>query len=569
VHGTIGEPSHNVLDGTLTVSRLDDNFPPTQWPVCDSQFKALVYMQPGPNKIRFEFSSPKLANSTSSNPIHVSYLTIHMLPPTSSPPLQLAILIAKDSPESIDSIPVNGERDGNELQTAIQKFRMSAYLWQAFTAEQMWRQKLGRRSFRFEEEWIVGSSNQRDNEHGTMRSEARVHVIRCDKTIAEMRDLERTRQGGLFDLAAETLKNTFPSPPGQKQYFSILILDSHVNTATKSLTGHATASGMTGDLNLAIFGSHYIQSYPSNFEGVVPAFTNCTPTDLNLIANGQNETGSSWEAANMGIGGHLRAIGQMFGCHIQENGIMARDYVVLNRTFVAREAFSTRTKSKGGLVLQQDECSWHRLDCLRFRSHPCFKLPNDHLINPDESVQAYPVEGSSVVATAATGISYVEVRAEGDDVCHTWIEYPAENGTVQRQVALVEQDLRHRLPEDKQKGRIRLKITSHGGGMLEIDDFKKLCSKASSVKLENGATAFRSLKLGVSQPEESKPQEVLFKSASKAERVLSRIAFYQSDAVDGIEFVYDDDSTQLFGKKEKQENGLTFELGTAYVLNMS
>lgn len=97
VHGTIGESPQHGLDGLLTVSRNDDAFPAIAWPVCDSHFKALVYLQPGPNKLRFDFSSPKMGNGVTSNPIHASYLTIHMLPTTNSPPLQLAILLAKDS----------------------------------------------------------------------------------------------------------------------------------------------------------------------------------------------------------------------------------------------------------------------------------------------------------------------------------------------------------------------------------------------------------------------------------------------------------------------------------------
>jgi hypothetical protein len=105
VYGTIGNPAEHALDGTLNVCRLDDNFPAISWPVCNSHFKALVYLQPGPNKLRFEFSSPKLPNSNSSNPIHASYLTVHMLPVNNSPPLQLAILVAKDSPETFDASP--------------------------------------------------------------------------------------------------------------------------------------------------------------------------------------------------------------------------------------------------------------------------------------------------------------------------------------------------------------------------------------------------------------------------------------------------------------------------------
>lgn len=568
VYGTIGNAAENPLDGTLNVCRLDDNFPAISWPVCNSHFKALVYLQPGPNRLRFEFSSPKLANSNSSNPIHASYLTVHMLPITNSPPLQLAILVAKDSPETFDASPARAEKEGNGLEMAVKKFRMAAYLWQAFTSEQMWRNKLGRRAFRFDEEWTTGSANYRDQENGTMRSEARVHIIRSDKTLAEIRDLNKAQQnekatdkGALYGIASEAVKKYFNPLPGQKLYVSCLLLDSHWDTAAKTVTGHAALGGGDGDLQLAIFGSHCLHSYPSTFEEVVPAFTDCTPTDTNHVANDCNEAGSSWEAANIGIGAHMHETGHLFGCPHQESGVMLRDYVVLNRTFVAREAYCTRTKSKGGLALQADECGWHRLDCLRFRAHPSFRLPNDPPMSPDGSVQAFPVENGNVLVMAATGIFFVEIHADGDDVCHAWIEYPTDQGTPSRQITLTESELRGRLPEKKRKGSLKISVKSYGGGSLEIDDYKKFTSKESLIKLSNGKSAFRSQKLGSSKMDGSQPTDAIFTSAVKQDRVLSRVVTYHGMAVDGMEFIYDDDSRQLFGKKGGKEGGDTFEFG--------
>lgn len=570
VHGTIGDATQQSIDGTLTVSRLDDSFPPIAWPVCDSHFKALIYMMPGANKIRFDFSSPKVANSGTSNPIHASYLTVHMLPPINAPPLQLAILVAKDSPAVYDAVPTRAEREGNGVALAVRKFRMAAYLWQAFTAEQMHRNRLGRRAFRFEEEWTQGTANIRDLESGTMRSEARVHVIRTDKTVAELRDLNRAQQNpmatekdALFGIAADAVKNYFNPLPGQKQYVSVLILDSHWDPSSKVVTGHAALGGGCGDLQLAIFGSHCLQSYPASFEEVVPAFSDCTPTDTKYVANDCNEAGSSWEAANIGIGAHLHETGHLFGCPHQENGVMLRDYTRFNRSFMAREAYSTRTKSKGGLVLQGDECTWHRLDCLRFRSHPCFKLPNDPPLSVDDSVQAWPVEGGNVMVTAPAGVSFVEIYGEGDDVCRKWIEIAPENGRLRRHITLKDSELRDRLPEDKRRGKMRISIKSAGGGSVDIEDFKQLCSKESALRLGNaitGKTAYRSQRLGLSKMEGSTPQEFLFTSAAKQDRVLSRIMFYHGSALDGMEFIYDDESSQLFGKRGGKVGGDCFEM---------
>ncbi|TGO18734.1 hypothetical protein BTUL_0008g01190 [Botrytis tulipae] len=558
IYGTISDPSEVQIDGTLTVTRLDDGFPPTYWPVSESHFKALVYLTPGPNRLRFDFTSPKLANSNSPNPVHSSFLTLHMLPALTNPPLQLVILLGKDSPGTFDAVPSRIEREGNGLDTAIRKFRMAAYLWQAFTAEQMYRNKLGRRTFRFEEEWITGTSNYRDREAGTMRSEAKIHVIRSSKTVAELRHLDvaqqnenGARRGDLFSFASEDVKNYFKPQPGQKQYVTVLLLDAHWEKQHNMITGHAALGGGGGELQLAIFGSQALQSYPSTLEEVVPAFSDCTTTDTNFVANDCNESGSNWEAANIGIGAHLHEVGHLFGCPHQENGVMLRDYVMLNRSFTTREPYSTRTRSKGGLVLPKDECTWHRLDTLRFRSHPSFALPTDPPRANDDSIQVWPVDNGSVIITAASGVAFLEIFTDGEDLCHYWQEFGDGNGNgpIQRQITLTEQDLRNQLPEDRRKAKLKISVKSFAGGSHDVDDFAQLVSKASKLKLKNGQIAFRSSKLGASQMDGTQPQEVVFDSSIHQTKLMIQVRVWAGFALDGIEFIYEDATSQLFGKR--------------------
>lgn len=493
-----------------------------------------------------------------------------MIPMMHSPPLQLVILLGKDSLGTFDAVPARIEREGNGLETAIKKFRMAAYLWQAFTAEQMWRNKMGRRCFRFEEEWQTGTSSFRDRQLGTMRNEAKVHILRTEKTVAEIRDLERAQQnpnakmpGDLFTIAGDAVREYFKPLPGQKQYVSVLILDTHWDKEVRTIRGHAALGGGGAEIQLGIFGSHALQSYPSCVEEVVPALTDCTRTDLNYVANDCNESGTNWEAANIGIGAHLHETGHLFGCPHQESGVMLRDYVTLSRSFITREPFSTRTNAKGGLVLQKDECTWHRLDCLRFRSHPCFRLPGDLSLGSEDTVQVWPVENGNVLVTAATGVAYIEIYAEGDDVCHAWVEYGDGNGhgPIQRLVTLTEQDLRNRLPENCRRSKIRLSVKSFGGGNQDVADFGLLASKASSLKLSNGKLAFRGNKLGLSQLPGSEPHEVIFESTVKRTKWLTCVRVYHGFAVDGLEFMYEDSSTQLFGKRGGTSGGSEFPLG--------
>ena len=520
-------------------------------------------------------------------------MNINFLPATTSPPIQLVILLGKDSPGTFDAVPERMQREGNDLDTALRKFRMAAYLWQAFTGEQMYRNGFGRRCFRFEEEWQSGTLTFRDAESGQMRSEAKIHVVRSEKTVRELRDLnlaqqyeKATRKGDLFSIAMEAMKGYFKPTQGQKQYVSVLLLDAHWDTKSKVVTGHAALGGGSNEIQLAIFGSQALQSYPSCLEEVVPAFTDCTRTDTNFVANDCNESGSNWEAANIGIGAHLHEVGHLLGCPHQESGIMLRDYVTFNRTFTCREPYSTRTKSPGmGLTLPKDECGWHRLDTLRFRFHPCFRTPADILITGDESVRVWPVDNGKVIVTAPTGkslryakqkqivligclgIHFVEIFSNGDDTCHNWIEYSNVDGlsnSPPRQVVLTEEDLSSRLASDRRHKHLKLSIHSVGQGSHTVEDFSQLRSKSSAVKLPNGQTGFKSSQLGTSQQTGSRSEQVILESAMKQTKLLTSIKVYHGFALDGMEFFYEDSTSQLFGKRGGQAGGSEFLLGTTF-----
>lgn len=501
-------------------------------------------------------------------------MNINFLPLINSPPLQLVILLAKDSPGTFDAVPERVQREGNGLETAIRKYRMAAYLWQAFTGEQMYRSGFGRRCFRFEEEWQSGSLTFRDSAVGQMRNEAKIHIVRSEKTVAELRDLNRAQQydkatngGDLFTIAKDAVQDYFKPKKGQKQYVSVLLLDAHWDTKVKTITGHAALGGGAGEIQLAIFGSQALQSYPTSIEEVVPALSDCTRTNTDYVANDCNESGSNWEAANIGIGAHLHEVGHLLGCPHQESGIMLRDYVRLNRTFLCREPYSTRTRSQGLRVcLPKDECAWHPLDTLRFRHHPCFRLPADMPLNIDDSVQVWAVDNGKVFVTAPTGIAFIEVFAEGDDLCHAWIEYSSSeggpSGGFSRQVMLAESDLKARLPEEKRNKRIKLVIHSTGQGYYTVEDFGQLKSKSSIIKLPNGQPGFRGSKLGASQQEGSRPEVVILESALAQTKLLTSIKVFHGFALDGVEFFYEDSTSQLFGKRGGQAGGSEFMFGT-------
>ncbi|KAJ5799644.1 uncharacterized protein N7518_001712 [Penicillium psychrosexuale] len=575
VYGQINDPRQQPLDGNITVHHHQDNFPSTGWPVTASHFKILVHLVPGPNRLRFDFVSPKLSTGSIHPAIHSSWLCINYLPLVNNPPLQLVVLLGKDSDGTYDAVPERVEREGNGLEMAIRKYRMAAYLWQAFTGEQMFRNNFGRRCFRFEEEWQSGSLSRRDSAQGQMRNEAKIHVVRTEKTVAELRDLNIAQQNGkaekkdeLFAIAKDAVRNHFRPQAGQKQYVSVLLLDSHWDTESQMITGHAALGSADSDIKMAIFGSHCLQSYPSCLEEVVDAFSDCTRTDTNYVANDCGEAGSNWESANLGIGAHMHEVGHLFGCPHQESGVMLRDYVRLNRTFLTQEPFSTRTKAQGLKVcLPNDECSWHRLDALRFRFHPSFRLPSDPSPTSDDSVHVWPVENGKILFTASSGIEFMELYAEGDTLCHNFIEYlnseSSPNG-LPRQVAVTEIELRQRVygTEKEKKKNIRMVVCSGALGSYTVENIGDLKSKNSLVKLPKGRSGFKSGKLGQSAMEGSEPEQLLLEYAFINSKLLTSIKVYHGFALDGIEFCYEDATSQLFGKRGGKPGGDEFVLDT-------
>ncbi|KLU84528.1 metallopeptidase [Magnaporthiopsis poae ATCC 64411] len=578
LRGEVGEPG-KLVDGTVTIHYQNNQMPSIDFPVCASSFKALVPLIPGTNRLRMDYAGPKHARPEQQNS---SWITVNYVPTTNSPPLQLAILVAKDSPRTFDSIPSRIDREGNGLDTAIRKFRMAAYLWQAFTGEQMARHAreekmrldstrtaggiIEHRSFRFEEEWTYGTSNAQDRENGTMRSEARVHIIEMDKTVAEIRDADIAQQNdkassrdGLFGIAMDAVKGYFKAQPGQKTYVAALMLDSHWDTTAQLITGHAALGGGDGQTNVALFGSHSLWSYPTCLEEVEACFTDCNPTDSKLVANDCREAGSSWEACNIGIGAHLHEVGHLFGLPHRPSGVMARDYVRLHRSFVSREAFCTRTKEKGGPVADKEECQWTWLDYLALRVHPCFQVSIDNLAS-DPSVVAWPTDPDSIMITSQAGLSHVELYPNGEE---DWCETVTYDRDV-RSTMLREKELRYRLPPGKRNAPFRLVARSYGGGVFETADFGRLASVDSSFKVD-GRTIWRSTKLGLSNLEDSAEDQVVFKTARKQTdenkgRILRRFVVYHGQYLNGIEFVYDDDSRQLFGNKGGKPGGDAFDM---------
>ncbi|KAF3039739.1 hypothetical protein E8E12_006510 [Didymella heteroderae] len=361
-------------------------FPEQTWPVHSSHFKALVMLSPGSNTL--EITHMGQGKRVASMKISLLYI-----PLLQYPPLHLAIMVAKDSPLLMDCPPQKAgglSSAHSDLSAAIEKFRMTAYMWQAMTAEDMRAKGLGRRTFRLEEEWTVDTVsrdfiNARHSEHhacdfeDAIRSTAKVTVVRSSKTkkeilYAEGKNTTPTTSNELFDIFMEALADhggqfdTLSSP-----VVAGLILDAHYNKCTEQAFGHvSTGRHNSSGISLGTFGSHLTYSWPRFTEEVNSCLTDARVPGPK-IAKGKS---TIWESCAFGQSSFLSAVGLAFGVNTNshEHGsqcTMAQDW---------RGQFLPIADAHDGLRedVEMADCSTLDLkDALNLRLARHFLLPSD------------------------------------------------------------------------------------------------------------------------------------------------------------------------------------------------
>ncbi|KAJ5630602.1 uncharacterized protein N7484_010702 [Penicillium longicatenatum] len=355
---------------------LNQSQPVNHWPLNKGQWKALVMLAPGNNKIVFKLHHA--GGVSGSLEMAVNYIPLLQLPP-----LHLAILVAKDSPLFIDCPPAKYggiSTTHSSLDAAIAKLRMSAYMWQAVTAEDFRQKGLGRRSFRLEEEWMSNTTLQTAHQttpgdQGRMAAVAKVHIIRSDKSVAEIRDAEVAQQNSRGrnrdDLhayfEAALVKSGGPFESRCRPVVAGLILDSHYSTEKSMIMGHAALGCHKSDgISLGVFGSHLTYSWPRFLEEVPACLTDLTLTG-DTVGNDNGECDTMRGACFVGQGAFLHEVGHAFGAD-HTTGIMARGY---SKSW-AMNLIEHKTNDK-----VVNDSRWDLRDVLQFKLLPHFALPGD------------------------------------------------------------------------------------------------------------------------------------------------------------------------------------------------
>ncbi|KIY50977.1 hypothetical protein FISHEDRAFT_71277 [Fistulina hepatica ATCC 64428] len=533
--GTAGTGSNNTATGYLYVYAHKNQFPAQTFPVSSNgQFKALLHLSPGENIITLQHDN----NLNSS-----SIFTATYIPLLQNPPLQLAIILARDSPERFDDVP--GCTEPNTLDTACRRIRFAAYLWQAYTAAEMHRQGFGPRAFPLEEAWMPDSLSAFG---GGARTTAIVHIVRSKYSTAEIRDIRRAQQGGtsdklqpdLFGIALEALRSYFPTSVQQQQrYVAAMFLDSTRDPKTGRIVGHAAVGGGAGNISLAIFGSHSLFAWPSTLEALIPALNDTRPVDQRYC--GIDAEGKTyWMAANVGIGAWMHEVGHLFGCPHQESGVMLRCYPRLNRSFCAIEPSPSQNKVEWG------ECRWHALDVLRFVRHPCFTLPSDPAQPVEDfahtSINVFGAEDGLHIACAA-GILLIELYDAGGGREFPKTHFSFANAHPPPTEHVISHATLNSVSPGKgtEPGRVRAQIFSCASGVEPVDvpDVGALLHTVRDAAL-GGAVVRRTAKFG------SAPGPPC---AVRIPYPLASIRVHSGLALDGIEFVPRTGSVALFGKR--------------------
>ncbi|KAK0547290.1 hypothetical protein OC846_003147 [Tilletia horrida] len=469
--GRAGSPNEAVRSITAHPDPRS-RFASIPWQVNQSHFKASVPLREGENVIRFVGQLDGSRSTEVKLTIINEFLDV--------PPLRIGILVAKDNPLKFDEQPTpTSDQQGADRATSthrpfpeptkppvsdgkpvypdsdasatqieptktsddarplidcppgpirdkllqggigeiIKRVAIQTYAWQAFYAEQMHRQRFGRRTFRLEEHPVPEGDQEVRLEDLLV-----VHLLRSDKTTAEFHDADNTQQnptaknsGAMWHWAHDAVAKD-PLLNKSRAPTAVLLLESHwvpdhpqaprqepkqkqrgLILAHAALGGQGGAPwmacleaqkdrGQTQPISLGVMGSHWVWAAPSSLDQLTKACLDETRTDEKYTVSDHGETGTAWETFCVGMGAWLHEAGHAFGNPHWPTGIMNRGYNEFSRIFMTTEAFRTRANAPGERLItpanDDINCHLHRAEACRARWHPCFQLPSDQPAAP-------------------------------------------------------------------------------------------------------------------------------------------------------------------------------------------
>lgn len=382
----------------------DELYPPQTWPVAEGHTKIIVILSPGFNVLHFH---------PNSDATQVRELRLNYTPILKQPPLHLAIMFGADSDLVIDYEPSKAHPtfdDKSSIDSAMNRFRMTAYMWQAMIAEDMRMKGLGRRSFRLDEDWGIDTTSGRFLnavhqadiwEAGAARLTAKIHLIKSDHTVAEIQNA-KIAQDNPLGRNSKTLHTWFAEAlqtsgigiftGSARPIVAGLIMDSHWVQEDLFVHGHAAmGSHNPVGVSLGVMGSHLVYSWPQHLEQINSYLMDASRPEHGVVSTANADTGTMWEVCSIGQTDFLHQLGHAFGAS-HTTGIMSGGCAQhWPRHFVVRTAPDRLTGEEGIVVNGEtaNKATFDIRDLLAFSHLPQFWLPGDPKLSIDPLFARY------------------------------------------------------------------------------------------------------------------------------------------------------------------------------------
>lgn len=563
----------HVLKGIIQfVNNGNKVYPPLVFEVNNGQFKAILHVSPGePNNydvnvydsgyIDWQGFARDLRNVADRGS-----LTLHYNELPENKPIHFCVILGRDSDGRYDMPKYKLQRgEVANLDTAIQRLKVAGRLMQAFTQDEFHRLGLSNRTFPFVEE---STHSQRvfgyDLDSTVPHNEVKIHVIRSPKTVEELRNPDYAQQnpdakdnGFLFSHAIDLVYNSDMIKPYRERntpiQCAVMYLDSTWNG--RYITTHAALGGGTGEVKMAVFGSHGLHSYPLNFLQVGPGFVDDTRLSKDEVANDCDQCSTSWECFNICLGAQMHEIGHLLGSPHQTDGVMLRDYIWWNRLFMTREAYCDRDKSTEQIIGSNGEfaqtCHWNIRDIIRYFHHDSFTIPvdkndpgfgkiHDTYMNPTDLgpiPSIFIIEPGVVSVRSQSGVFMVELV--GDDLARYHIAYyPKSYGGngLQHELYFNFDELNHHFHKswDQASDNFSIRIMSCAGD-LYIDNFKNSCYPSQDSVIRSDFGLGRGVIDGYKGQLLGSPNGDMSFIGVDFSRVY-KVRIHHGDALDGITF---------------------------------
>ncbi|CAI5758590.1 unnamed protein product [Candida verbasci] len=546
-------------------------FPPQYFEINNGQFKAILHVSENErNVIKIEVMKNGVINEFGfptynghPNVVDTGYLAIHHNPLPQNKPIHLCLIRGRDSLNTYDTPKYKLNRgEIPTLESAVKKLKVAGRLMQAYTQEEMRLVGFSNRSFQFVEEethdqGLFGYKVKSPTPH----KEIKIFILTSPLSVSELRSYEYAQQnpqakenGFLFSHAIDLVKQNKEIYRGEGTAIQAACMYLDSTWDRKFILTHAALGGGTNEVKMAIFGSHGLHSYPINFPNITPAFLDSIHLSTNEVANDCNECGTSWECLNICLGAFMHEIGHSLGCPHQIDGVMLRDYVWFNRSFMTRELESLRRKTRGEVIGGNGwgkTCHWNRLDLIRFLMHDSFSLPIDqfeHIYSttrrPDGTYQLNSVPlsvnlpGGKATVESKCGIFLIELITQ--DLARYHVEYlPKQYGgkDLQHNMELNYHELYKSLKLVKSDAgeNFSIRILSLGGDLF-INNAKEFFSSQNFIMSDFGLGRgkLQGIKSSLLGRENGNLQYGGFNIKS-----IYKIKIYHGGALDGIKFYYE------------------------------